>query len=128
MKTKALLRALKFVCLPTASLLLLLFFGFFSITKTIDFISSDSGWAIFLRVIVFLGEIGLVVYLYLIYLKEETKNEIIKKANGLTKENVYADKRTRDLFYNASYSDEYVKHTTESKDIIIVERIPKSEK
>lgn len=70
---KALMQAIQFACLPTISLLLLLFFGFFSIEKTISFITSDNGWAIAIRLIALLGEFGLIWYLY----KEYADKEII---------------------------------------------------
>lgn len=71
MKVKAFMMALKFACLPTLSLLVLLFFGFFSISKTIDFISSNNGWAIFLRIFCVILEIALIWFMYNKYLKEE---------------------------------------------------------
>ena len=81
MNIPALTKALKFACLPTLSLLVLLFFAFFSITKTVAFISSDDGFAIFLRIIAFLGEVLLVGIYYDKYRKEEIFLGKTKKNN-----------------------------------------------
>lgn len=79
---KSLMRAIQFAFLPTISLLLLLFFGFFSIEKTINFITSDSFWAIAIRVIAFLAEIVLIWALYNDYAKEEKQEELIQKVTS----------------------------------------------
>ena len=100
-------------------------------TKTIEFISSDSGWAVFLRVVVFLAEIGLIVYFYLTYLKEEIINEASKNKESLVgqskKESISRRKQVEEFFGSTSYSDEYYQYATEHKNIIIIERIPKKE-
>jgi hypothetical protein len=84
MKTKALLKALKFMCLPTLAVLLLLFFGFFSISATIAFISSTAAFAVILRVLLVIAEIVLVVYMYHQYLDEEIVKEVAKTRHGLS--------------------------------------------
>ncbi len=71
MKIKLLFKALKFACLPTLSILILLFCGFFSITKAITWISSNEGLAIFLRVAMVIAEVILVSIMYLQYAKED---------------------------------------------------------
>lgn len=58
------MQALRFACLPTLSVLCLMFFAFFSIEKTLDFIGSSNGWAVTIRILLFLVEILLVWYMY----------------------------------------------------------------
>lgn len=79
---KSLMRAIQFAFLPTISLLLLLFFGFFSIEKTINFITSDNGWAIAIRIVAFLAEIVLIWTLYHDYAEEEKQEELIQKVTS----------------------------------------------
>lgn len=121
MNIPALTKALKFACLPTLSLLLLLFFAFFSISQTVAFISSDDTLAVLLRIAAFLGEVSLVSYYYTIYVKEE-----ILKGNGDKgkKEEVYSRNRIFELNTDWDSSDKYCVHKTESPNIVYIERIP----
>ncbi len=121
MKTKALMQALKFACLPTLSLLILLFFAFFSISKTIDFISSNNRFAIALRIITFLGEVALVYLMYRKYLKEEKiriiLNKDIKDYEGSP---VRFNKEIYLLFPNQDYNKGFTIHRTEFEDILLI--------
>lgn len=122
MKIKAFMMALKFACLPTLSLLVLLFFGFFSISKTIDFIASNNGWAIFLRIFCVIAEIVLVILMYNKYLKEEClKNAGKSVASG---NQISANERLFECFgdrYSAN-SNRYYLHRTEHPDVIVIKR------
>lgn len=64
MNTKALVRAMGFMFIPTFSVLVLIFFWFLSWSEFVAFITSKSGWAGFLRIVLLLAEICLVWYFY----------------------------------------------------------------
>jgi hypothetical protein len=123
MNTKSLAKALKFACLPTLSLLLLLFFAFFSISKTVEFISSDDGLAITLRIVAFVAEVVLIGYYYAVYVKEE-----IIKGNTTTsgKRSVSGRSDLCDLENNWRGNDDYYVHKTESPNIVYIERVSSS--
>lgn len=121
MKVKAFMMALKFACLPTLSLLILLFFGFFSISKTIDFIASNNGWAVFLRILCVVMEIVLIWFMYDKYLKEES----LKTAGKIVSsgDEVRMDKEICRCFgdtYNSK--NKYYVHRTEHSDVIVIKR------
>ena len=138
MKTKYLFQALKFACLPTLSVLLLIVCGFFSVTKALDWISSDSSWAIALRILLVIGEIALVAIMYFNYEEEGEKEaqrlareELIKNpapklSNG---ESVNSRRELYELF-KTSYHDgsSYILHNTEDELIKLVERIKPEKK
>ncbi len=136
MKTKYLLQALKFACLPTLSVLVLLFVGFFSVTKPLAFISSDNGFAIALRVLLVIAELSLVYYMYKMYEEEDKKQELLK-INNENKENLTKGNTGKSLYYNESVyklgkkwtnDDNYLMYETELENMIIVERIEKIRK
>lgn len=132
MNIKILMQALKFACLPTLSILVLLFFGFFSITETFAFISSNSGWAIALRVAIVLAEGALVWYMYDHYLKIETE-KIYREARIKTKEDLKSEavksrdtsgwREVKDLFPTTRGTVTYRQYDTESENIIFIERV-----
>lgn len=126
MKTKYLFQALKFACLPTLSVLTLLFFGFFDIAKTIEFISSDSPWAITLRVLLVIAEMFLIYVMYDHYESEGEKKD--KRDNAGISENdngtpIDYSKSIYDLKRDWKSSDKY-NYYTKSEDIILIERTP----
>lgn len=124
MKIKYLFQALKFACLPTLSILVLLFCGFFSISKTIDFISSDSGWAIALRVLLVIAEIVLIIVMYLQYEKEGIFEEGgSRRKNGYT---ISSGRSVSDLGAGWRYNDIFKSYSTSNDNIIIIERTPNS--
>ena len=119
MKMKYLWPALKFACLPTLYILVLLFFGFFSISGTLAFIASSSGWAITLRVFAVISEIVLVYYMYNKYEEEDIINnpEISEHPKEISsRQSLY------DIQNHWSSSDKYFLHKTNSSDIILIER------
>lgn len=122
MKVKAFMMALKFACLPTLSLLVLLFFGFFSISKTIDFIASNNGWAIFLRIFSVIVEIALVWFMYNKYLKEESLKTAGKSVATGTR--ISNQDRIFECFgdtYSNNLNNYYL-HRTEHSDVIVIKR------
>lgn len=118
MNVTALTKALKFACLPTLSLLALLFFGFFSITKTIEFIASDNGWAIFLRIVAFLAEVFLILYFY----EEYKKEEIINGIKATNKGSISSYKEIYKIKNYWSSSDIYIVYETEDSNTVIIKR------
>ena len=75
-KTKALLRAMSFLFVPTLAILSVILVGFFSWTKFVAFMTSSTTEAILVRVIMLISEITLVIIMYFHYIKEE----IVKKS------------------------------------------------
>lgn len=126
MNFKILMQALKFACLPTISILTLLFFGFFSIDKTIEFIASDNGWAIALRVILVIAEIALVWIMYDYYLDIAIKEKLFDSPESKLKgQKVSWNESTYNLFQGDS-SDAYIKYKTSKENYILIERKPKT--
>lgn len=123
MNVTALTKALKFACLPTLSLLALLFFGFFSITKTIEFIASDNGWAILLRIVAFLAEVFLVLYFYDKYKTEEILEGNI---NIFNKTKYNSTKELYKLKDSWSSSDNYYVYDTNDSNVVCIKRVDKN--
>lgn len=124
MNIKALFKAIRFAFLPTLSVLILLFFAFFSISKTIAFISSDSGWAIALRIFLVVAELAMIVIMYFHYLAEEIKaNPEENKRGGYP---ISTSKRVYDLFDGVGDRDDFTKYSTGSSNLILIERKPYS--
>lgn len=125
MKNKYLFQALKFACLPTLSVLILIVCGFFSITRALDWISSDNGFAIALRILLIIGEIILVSVMYKQYEKEGIKEEArLGKTNNNGVSRDY-DFTLSSLFEYNNYrrrdNYDYIVYSTESHNIKIVE-------
>lgn len=136
MNIKVLMQALKFACLPTLSILVLLFFGFFSITETFSFISSNNGWAITLRVAIVIAEGALVWFMYCHYLDIENKRiqkeamtatKDSLKSNTINSKEMHAWREIKDLFRMSNNISGYKIYETESENIVIVERLIKTE-
>lgn len=100
MNYKILLKAMGLMFLPTLSVLFIMLVGFFDFTAMKDFITSNSGWAIFLRILLVLLEVVCVVYLYLHYSKEDLiKNP--KKNGPESSLYEFGQKLTRDQQYKS---------------------------
>ncbi len=123
MNAKILAQALKFACLPTLSVLVLLFFGFFSISKTIAFISSDDSWAVFLRVTAVIAEIILVTVMYKQYESEEQKKMLINNPeNFLERCSLISSNERVYSVLNGNSSDDYYVYPTSNPNIKLIER------
>lgn len=127
MNKTALFKALRFAFLPTAVVLLLMMFGFFSITKVFDFISSSHGGAIAIRILLFVLETVLIVVMYHYYLKKlifegAIKNPELEMISGTYQS---SSEYIRHLFKDGSSSDKYTKYTTKDDNIIVIKRTPK---
>lgn len=120
MNFTALFRALKFACIPTLSVLVILFFGFFSINETLAFISSNNGWAIFIRIACMIGELVLIAYFYEKYRREEILTKYERTGN---KYKIYHHTDAYQLFKDQDYKDyKYYSYETADSDIMIIER------
>lgn len=79
-RPKALIKATSFMFLPTLSVMIVIFCYFLSWSKFVGFMTSDNGWASFLRVLMILAELVLVCIMYEAYAKieeaEERKKEL----------------------------------------------------
>lgn len=124
MEIKLLLKALKFACLPTLSVLTLLFFGFFSISKAIAWISGDSTFAIVIRVLLVIAEIALVCFMYQNYVEEE-KLEKILKGEGLSTTGITQpyDRDIYRLWEDDKHSATFTMHKTTNENTIVLTRL-----
>ena len=127
MNFKILGKAMGFMFLPTLGVLLMLLIGFFDPIMLWNWIKSDSGWAIFTRIIIFLLETGLVALLYFDYLKKDQIENIHKK-NRSEKNNKSLGYSTyvRDFYENGQSNDNYTLTYTEDPNIVIITRTPKN--
>lgn len=126
MDIKLLLKALKFACLPTLSVLVLLICGFFSITKAIAWISSDQGFAITIRVLLVIAEIALIWYMYSLYVEEEKLKKMLEGEDiSLTPIRTTYDKYLYNMFNDASHNDTYQYFHTSDQNVKLVKRIPR---
>lgn len=123
MNLKVLGKAMGFMFLPTLGVLLMLVVGFFDPMAMWSWIKSNDGWAIFVRIVLFVAEVGLVVVMYFYYLEEETKKQALD-GNG-SKNGERRSSRTEicDLFKNGSSRDSFRVFETENANIRIVELI-----
>ncbi len=129
MKAKYLFQALKFACLPTLSVLTLLFFGFFNIRKTLDFIGSDNGWAVFLRILLVILEIALIVIVYYHYEQKGILEDIKKNAGNAVDDkgiSISYHDSIYNLFTGQSSNHKFYLHRTDNENISIVTRHPKT--
>jgi hypothetical protein len=123
MNKTALFKALRFAFLPTAVVLLLMMFGFFSVTKVFEYISSNHGGAIAIRIILFILESALIYGMYEYYVKQlnlENVKKNYKQADGSV--SVGYSTWTRDLFDDGKSENKYLKYKTEDPDVIIIQK------
>ncbi len=122
MNIKYLFQALRFACLPTLSVLTILFFAFFDIGKTIGFISSDHGFAITLRIILVIGEIALVIAMYFKYQHEGELENSIKGNKSKTYIEVDYNTYVKNLNNEWDSSNIYRRYLTGDPNIVVIER------
>lgn len=121
MNTVALTKALRFACLPTLSLLILLFFAFFDFGRTLEFISSTEPLAVVLRIVAFGGEVILVYFMYTKYLREEA----IKGGGKVNSERYIRDSSyIRDIKVSWGSNDSYSVQDTEDSNVVLIIRKP----
>jgi hypothetical protein len=111
-----------FMFLPTLSVLLIVFFWFFSWTSFVAFITSTSEGAGLLRVILLALEIGLVYFMYDIYTQEEIQKQL--KENPFLSEDCESISYltyVKDIFpKGANSSDVYFKTKTAREDTFLL--------
>lgn len=122
----ALGKSIKFLFLPTLTLLVLACFVTFSFSTPFTFIVSDSGDAAATRFFILLVEVGLTIYMYFHYLKVEEEKKELELINKVaeTEELDWKDQKKFDsvwtLFpgYDGPYTT-YSKHKINDNLIII---------
>jgi len=121
MNLKVLGKAMGFMFLPTLGVLLMLVVGFFDPIAMWNWIKSNDGWAIAVRIIIFLLETALVIVMYFNYLEDEVKRAALG-GKDVAKSGISRSARTElyQLFSGTS-SDEYTVFDTESSNIKVVQ-------
>jgi hypothetical protein len=119
---KILLKALSFMFLPTLSVLSLILVGFFSWSKFVSFITSDSGFAMFIRIALALGEIFFVYLLYRHYEKEEILNNEVENKGRIIKEGGYSDNEYQYFKMYDRLNHKFRSYATSNSDLVILER------
>ena len=79
MNLKAAYRATSFMFLPTLTFLVIVFCWFFNWGAFVSFVTAQSGWAGFFRILVLGAEVGLWIYFYQKYNEEIKKEELVNK-------------------------------------------------
>lgn len=127
MNFKILGKAMSFLFLPTLGVLLLLLVGFWDPIALWNFIKSNSGGAIFVRVLLFIIETGLVITMYFYYLDKDEREQALNDDVGSKK----AEKRRihKSNYIENAYPDtssgksyDFWVYPTSSQDIIMIER------
>jgi len=126
MNLKVLGKAMGFMFLPTLGVLLMLVVGFFDPIAMWNWIKSNDGWAIFVRIVLFLLETGLVVVMYFYYLDEETKKQAFDGKGAKNGERRNSRTEICDLYRTATSRDAFRVFETENANIRIVELIKES--
>lgn len=128
MNIKILLKAMSFMFLPTFAVLLMLLVGFFDPIALWTFIKSDSGWAITIRVLLFLAEMILVAILYFDYLEKDKQANLLKEVSDTTKvgeeKSIDRSDYVRNLFNYRDGGLSYFK--TSDKNYVLVKLTPKN--
>lgn len=128
MNYKILGKAMGFMFAPTLGILLMLLVGFFDPIAMWTFIKSDTAGAVITRLVMFVLEVGFVIGLYVSYMEEESKKEVLDQINsgniGEAKEITHND-YISNIIRRDNYDDKYVYYNTHNPDIKIIERKPK---
>lgn len=117
-------KALGFAFLPTLLVIVVAMFATLSFTSVFEFLLSDSGWAIVLRIILLIVEVGLVWGLYEHYSKRE---EIKKVIDEIDDDSLYRkigkEKEVYELFNDSFSSNPFTyKARKISSNIIILKK------
>lgn len=125
MNLKILFKAMSFMFLPTLGVMLLLLVGFWSVTDLWKFITSDTGGAITIRILLFIAECGLVIGMYFYYLDEYTKEQLLKgDVKNKPKKPASGISYIEDVFFNGRMrGSKYYIYGTENSNLILIERI-----
>lgn len=118
-------KAMGYMFFPTLGVLLMLVVGFFDPVAMWVWVKSNNAWAVFVRIIIFGLEIGLITYLYFYYLKEEKMNKMKNGEYDKTdNQEIYYSEDVYRLFDNPSGNSDhkYTKFKTNDKNVIIIKR------
>lgn len=121
MDYKALVKALKFIFLPTLAVLLFIWFATLSLTGVLSFIVSDSGWAIAVRILLLLIEGALVWWMYDKYRIEH----MLESTDTLPKDKwikAPPSSPLKYLFDEFDYSLHYLESRVIDSDTIVIQR------
>lgn len=130
MNLKAAYKATGFMFLPTLAFLCIVFCWFFDWTAFVAFVTSQSGWAGFFRILVLLLEFALWYYFYTQYCEqfanEQTKTDIISmlandgiiEGKGSRLDDYYIDRYCGDL--KVPNADVYHVYNTSNPTVKIV--------
>ncbi len=121
---KVLLKAIRFMFLPSCSILFVIFIAFFSFTDFLNFITSKSVLAIIIRILLVIAEAYFTYCMYKYYLKMEIiENGNISNLKNIIKEEYPSGASVYEFFKDKVYNiHTYNSYITESDDVIIVER------
>lgn len=136
MNLKAAYRATSFMFLPTLTFLVIVFCWFFNWGAFVSFVTAQSGWAGFFRILVLGAEVGLWIYFYQKYneeiKKEEERNRTISdvisaiRSNEelkLTEHSHIGTSDTRSYFSRDSYDLKSIVYRTATPEIFIVKLV-----
>ena len=122
MNLKILGKAMGFMFLPTLGVLLMLLVGFFDPIMLWNWIKSDSGWAVFTRIIIFILEVGLVTILYFDYLEKDINKKSKEGLCNKEPEQINPNSYIYNLFKYNDSNHSYYKTETEDPNVIFIER------
>jgi len=126
MNTKALMKALSFMFLPTLGVLLLLLVIFMDPITMVEWLFSDNGWAGFLRFVLLVAEITLIIILYNKHYRKAIIDEVATKLGGIIgteQRNVNYGSAVKYCFSTTKYDDYYTLEDTKYTNIVIVRRV-----
>lgn len=107
MNMKAAYKATSFMFLPTLTFLIIVFCWFFNWSAFVAFVTEQSGWAGFFRILVLILEVALWAHFYLQYKekfdKEDAANDVIKLLSGESNINELHKRRDLDKYDTERY-------------------------
>lgn len=121
MNFKYLTQALRYAFLPTMIVLFLLCLGFFSINNAVNFLISNNGLAITVRLFLAIAELTLIYFLYRYYEKKGIINSGVP-TNENNKTHVSSYTHIRDIKEGWKAADTYYWYPTANPNVIVIER------
>ena len=122
-RKSSVLKALTYAFVPSLLIYLLMSVSMFSFVKAWDILTSSNGLSIFARTVMFLMEIGVIMYLYNHYSKIEMVNGLktIDK-DSLRFSRVARHTSVESFFTDFNYGTDNVKFHTYNKNYVILKR------
>lgn len=126
MDFKILGKAMGYMFMPTLGVLLMLLVGFFDPIAMWNFIKSDNGWAIVIRVVLFLAETGLIYVMYQHFLKKDIIENAETYISGKPDKACNAGDDFDDYCFKGSRYDDFIEiYNTEKEAIKVVKLVKK---